>query len=120
MALLALGFVVVAFVNPGFYGPDWADTGAAKFGSVYGNYVARNFATGLITLYVVVRPSVATLIIALWLRIVTDLSDGVGLLIGGMMNMEYIISAIILVGGSGVAIFALNRLPKHNKLPELA
>ena len=110
VALLNLGFVLVAYFYPEFYGHDWAAIGQAKYGDVYGFYVSRNLAMGLVTLLALVLRNPSGLILIFALRIFTDVTDVIHGTIAGTIDMRFVIDAAVLIIISGLAIFKLRTL----------
>ncbi|MEE9381728.1 MAG: hypothetical protein V3V03_09995 [Hyphomonadaceae bacterium] len=107
MALLPLGFVAVAYFNPGFYGEEWTGKGTSILGTVYGNYVARNVASGLIMLIALWQRSAPMLIIAFFMRIFSDIFDTGHNFIAGTLDIRYMIDAGILITVCSFAIYKL-------------
>jgi hypothetical protein len=107
MALLPAGFVIIAYVNPGFYGELWAGANISRLGDVYGNYVARNAASALIMFFALWQRSAAMLIAAFLMRIFSDIFDTVHNIIAGTIDGRYIFEATILVILCSVAFYKL-------------
>ncbi len=112
VALLNLGFVLVAYLHPEFYGHDWAAAGLAKYGDVYGFYVSRNLAMSLVTLLALVLRNPSGLILIFALRIFTDVTDVVHGTIAGTMDMRFVIDAAVLIIISGLAIYKLSKIER--------
>ena len=107
MALLPAGFVIVAYINPGFYGEQWAGTDTSRLGDVYGNYVARNAASALIMFFALWQRSAAMLIVAFLMRIFSDVFDTAHNIIAGTIDARYITEATILIIVCLLAIYKL-------------
>jgi len=107
MGLLPLVFVGIAYFNPGFYGENWAEQGLARFGGVYGNYVARNAASALIMFFALWQRSAAMLIVAFLMRIFSDLFDVIHNTIAGTIDLFYVLDASFLAIGCCVCIYFL-------------
>jgi len=107
MGLLPLGFVAVGYFNPGYFGVEWVTGDMSRLGGVYGNYVARNMASALIMFFALWQRSASMLIVALLMRIFSDIFDTAHNAIAGTLDIQYIIEASILVVGSSIAIYYL-------------
>ncbi len=107
MALLPLGFVAIAYLNPAYYGEEWAASSVSRFGGVFGNYVARNMASGLIMLFALSQRSAPMLIIAFLMRIFSDVFDTLHNYVAGTLDQTYIIEASILTIVCSIAIYVL-------------
>jgi len=107
MGLLPLVFVGIAYFDPAFYGENWAAQGLAKFGDVYGNYVARNAASALIMFFALWQRNAAMLIVAFLMRIFSDLFDVIHNTIAGTIDLFYVLDASFLATGCLVAIYFL-------------
>ena len=107
MALLPAGFVIVAYINPGFYGEQWAASDISRLGDVYGNYVARNVASAVIMFFALWQRSAAMLIIAFLMRIFSDVFDTTHNTIAGTIDGRFAVEATILVIVSSIAIYKL-------------
>jgi hypothetical protein len=107
MAALSLGFAVVSYANPGFFGDNWATAGLARYATVFGHYTARNVSLGVVTLIALFMGRPQGLILVLLLRVVTDLADGVHQVLAGTIGASFLVSAAILIGGSLLAIRSL-------------
>jgi hypothetical protein len=112
MGLLPLGFVCVAYVNPSFYGEEWVTGGVSRLGGVYGNYVSRNMASALIMFFALSQRSAQMLIVALLMRIFSDVFDVIHNTVAGTIDGQYIFEASVFVVGSLVAIYYLRGLRK--------
>lgn len=107
MAALPLGFVVVGYLTPGFYGEEWATKDPSIYGNVFGFYISRNMASGLIMLVALWQRSALMLIIAFLMRIFSDLFDGVNATIAGTGDLIFWISALVLIVVCSFTIFKL-------------
>jgi hypothetical protein len=107
MALLPLVFVGIGYFYPAYYGEEWAANDIARFGGVFGNYVARNMASGLIVLIALSQKSAQMLIIAFFMRIFSDLFDVFHNTLTGTIDTFYILDASVLIIISSIAIFKL-------------
>lgn len=121
MALLPAGFVIVAYINPGFYAEQWAETDISRLGDVYGNYVARNVASALIMFFALWQRSAAMLIIAFLMRIFSDIFDTIHNTMAGTIDGRYVFEAMVLVIVCSAAIYKLwpiyTRQHKTNPAP---
>lgn len=108
MALVPLGFSLLGYFNlDSAYGGAVTATGTAILGGPVGLYLARNVATGLVTVFALSQRSASMIIIALAMRAVTDAFDVINSLIAGTTNFPLIFFATLLIGGSLFAIFKL-------------
>jgi hypothetical protein len=48
MFLLPFGFGIVGYLNPAYFGPEWAHADAMKYAGPFGLYVGRNMASAVI------------------------------------------------------------------------
>ncbi len=110
VAILCLGHVLVAYFHPQYYGHDWSTVGTAKYGDVYGLYVSRNLAMGLVTLLAVVQRHTSGLIIVFALRIATDVVDSIHAVVAGTVDTVFVVAATMLIVVSGWAIVRVRRL----------
>ena len=86
IGVLALLFGAMGYFNPGGQFGSWEAFGAAGALSLTGPlglYVARNIATGLVSLVAVWRRSKDMVILALLLRLFTELFDTINAFAGG-------------------------------------
>ena len=116
MATLPLGFVLVGYFNPGYYGEEWADKGISIYGGVFGFYIARNMASGLIMLVALWQRSALLIIGALLMRIFSDFFDGAHAIVAGTGDMNFWISAFVMITGCSFAIFKLWPLREKGEL----
>jgi hypothetical protein len=107
MALLPLGFVMISYANPGFFGQQWALAGPEKLATVFGHYTGRNLSMGVMTLVALAMGRAQGMILMLGLRIVTDLMDSLHQTLAGTINLVFVVNAGILIIGSLVAIKSL-------------
>jgi len=107
MALLSLGFMMVSYTNPGFFGEQWALAGPEKLATVFGHYTGRNLSMGVITLVALVMGRAQGMILVLGLRIVTDLADTVHQTLAGTINSVFVADAGVLIIVSAFAIKSL-------------
>ena len=107
MALLPLVFVGIAYLDPAYYGEQWAANDIARLGGVFGNYVARNMASGLIMLVALSQKSAAMMIAAFLMRIFSDVFDVIHNTLASTIDTFYIIDASVLIIVCSIAIYHL-------------
>ena len=107
MGLLPLTFVAIAYLNPAFYGDDWAAQGITRLGDVYGNYVSRNAGSALIMFFALWQRSAAMLIVAFLMRIFSDLFDVLHNTLAQTIDLFYVLDASALTIGCVICIYFL-------------
>lgn len=107
MGLLPLVFGLIGYFNPGFFGAEWAVAGVEKFGGPYGAYVGRNMASVAIIVFALWQRSVPMIIVALLMRMVSDVFDVINNVIAGTVGLDLVIPATILITGCTLAIRTL-------------
>jgi hypothetical protein len=107
MFLLPFGFGIVGYLNPAYFGPEWAQADAMQYVGPFGLYVGRNMASAVIMMLALSQRSAAMLIVALTMRMVSDIFDVIHNAAAGTLNLSFSLPAVILIIGCAIAIKVL-------------
>ncbi len=107
MVLLPLVYGFIGYLYPAYYGPEWAHADAMKYAGVFGLYVGRNMASAAITALALSQRSAAMLIIALTMRMVSEIFDFTHDAVAGTLSLNLSLPAAILVIVCAMAIKVL-------------
>ena len=117
VSVLALLFSAMGYFNPDMQFGTWealGATGALSLSGPLGLYLSRNIATGLIGLFAIWRQSADMIIVALLLRLFTELFDFIHALVSGVGVDGIVFPGVMLIIDAAALWFVWKKQGKQN------